>query len=546
MDVIASLPSFPVSIAMAFLLGFLARTVGLPPMVGFLCAGFALSGLGVSQDPAIGYIADFGVTLLLFVIGLKLKVKTLARPEIWAGASLHASISVVVLAAGLMLLAAARFSVFAALDPRAALLIAFALSFSSTVFAVKVLEDKGEMESLHGRTAIGILIIQDLFAVVFLTASTGALPSIWALGLIGLLFLRPALGYLLNRVGHGELLPLFGLFAAVVMGAALFEQVGMKADLGALLLGMLMANHPRASDIASALFGFKEVLLVGFFLQIGLAGVPTLEQVATGILLVLLLPLKTLLFGVLLGRFHLRARSFLLASLSLATYSEFGLIVGTVGASNGWIDSSWLTVIAISLSVSFLLASPFNASAHGLYAKLQGALGRLESKTRHPEDRPLDIGTAEIAIFGMGRIGSGAYEVLRDRYGAVVVGIESNPDKVAEHRGVERRVIHGDATDSDFWERIRATPNALRVVLLAMPEHKANLYALEQIKAGGFSGFIAALAKFPDQAESLEAAGADLAFNMYGEAGAGFALNVHEQIETLSHEDASRGAEADA
>jgi Trk K+ transport system NAD-binding subunit len=135
-----------------------------------------------------------------------------------------------------------------------------------------------------------------------------------------------------------------------------------------------------------------------------------------------------------------------------------------------------------------------------------------------------------VAIFGMGRVGTGAYEYLSRRYGGVVIGIESNLEKVEQHKKAGRNVIHGDATDSDFWERVHAAPHHLKAVLLAMPEHRANMYAVQQIRGGNFEGFIGALAKFPDHARSLQAAGVHAVFNMYAEAGAGFAASVDDAM----------------
>ena len=121
----------------------------------------------------------------------------------------------------------------------------------------------------------------------------------------------------------------------------------MKADLGALVLGMLMSQHKRASEVAESLFGLKEVFLVGFFLNIGLAGAPSLEGLLMALALLLVLPLKALLFFAILTRFRMRARSSLLASLLLANFSEFGLRV-----ENGWLEAQWLVIIAIALALS--------------------------------------------------------------------------------------------------------------------------------------------------------------------------------------------------
>ena len=265
----------PLWLAIAFVFGFGARRLGLPPLVGYLIAGFLLYALGARSGGLVDEIADVGVLLLLFSIGLKLQLKTLARPVIWAGATIHMLLTVGGLGAVVLGLAAAGLPGFAGLDMTQSLLIAFALSFSSTVFAIKVLEEKGEVGSQHGKTAIGILIMQDVVAIVFLTASKGELPSPWSIALVaGLVLLRPLLSRLMERCGHGELLLLYGL-VLTLGAAALFEVVGLKPDLGALVIGVLLAGSARAPELAKALLDLKDLLLVGFFLSVGLAGAPT-------------------------------------------------------------------------------------------------------------------------------------------------------------------------------------------------------------------------------------------------------------------------------
>ena len=139
-----------VFLAIAFALGFAARQIGLPPLVGFLAAGFALKGLGFESSPLLAQLADLGIILLLFSIGLKLKIETLLKPEVWAGASLHMMATIVVFGLGIFAFAAAGIHLFAELDLATSALVAFALSFSSTVFAVKALEEKGEMQAIAG------------------------------------------------------------------------------------------------------------------------------------------------------------------------------------------------------------------------------------------------------------------------------------------------------------------------------------------------------------------------------------------------------------
>ncbi len=518
----------PAFLAIAFVLGFAARQVGLPPLVGFLAAGFALNGLGFESGPLLVQLADLGVTLLLFSIGLKLKIETLLKPEVWAGASIHMAVTVVVFGLGIFGLGAAGIHLFAGLDLATSALIAFALSFSSTVFAVKALEEKGEMQALHGRVAIGILIMQDIVAVVFITLSTGKVPSLWVLALFGLILLRPLLFLIMDRCGHGELTPLFGLFAALVLGAEAFDQVGLKADLGALVLGVLLAKHYRAGEISDSLLNFKDLLLIGFFLNIGLSGTLSLEAVLVALLFVLVLPFKVALFFALLARFRLRARSSSLAAFGLATYSEFGLIVGAIGVANGWLAADWLAVIAVALAATFVLASPLNAMAHGIYARFHDQLIPWESEIRHPDDQPIDPGEARIAILGMGRIGTGAYDTMHVRFGDIVIGLDSDSDKVATHNGSGRNVILGDATDSDFWERVQS--GKFRLVLLTLPELSANLDVVRRLVDGPYDGKITAMARFPDEVEILEQAGVHVAVDGSAGAGAGFAVHVQQRL----------------
>ena len=516
----------PVWIAVAFLLGFLVKQVGLPPLVGFLAAGFVLQAFGVESTETLDQIADTGIYLLLFSIGLKLRLRSLLRPEIWATASLHMAVTVLLFGGVIFAVATAGLSIFAELDLAACALIAFAASFSSTVFAVKVLEGKGEMDARHGRISIGILIMQDLFAVIFLTVTAGTAPSPWAFALLGLLVVKPLVFLILNRSGHGELLVLLGWLLPLA-GAALFAGSGLKPDLGALVLGVLLATHPKAGELSKALLSFKDLFLVGFFLTIGLSGAPTLSGFGIAALFVLLLPVKVMLFYVLLTRFRLRARTATLGSLSLANYSEFGLIVGAVGAANGWISGEWLVILAIALAISFVLASPLNIKAQDIYQRWCVVLRRFENDKRLPEDQPVSVGDAEIVIVGMGRVGAGAYDEISRQSSKGVLGVDFDAELVSQHRQAGRNVILGDATDSDFWARVEIT-DLVKVAVLSMGRHWANIDVVTRLRTAGFEGVIAATARHPDEVAELRAAGVNAALDFYAEAGTGLAEHAYE------------------
>jgi predicted Kef-type K+ transport protein len=528
----------PLWVVAAFVFGAASSRIGLPPLVGYLIAGFVLNSFGVEGSETLGKIADAGVTLLLFTIGLKLKLKSLAKPEVWAGATIHMLITVAVFGYGIWVLGISEIPYFYLLSWQTAILIAFALSFSSTVFAVKVLEEKKEMASRHAAAAIGILIMQDIIAVVFLSVSAGKLPSPWSATLVVSLFIiRPLLTRFMVRCGHGELLMLFGILMTTA-GYSSFEMVELKGDLGALVFGMLLAANPKASELADRLLGFKDLFLVGFFLNIGISGSPTPAGFVIALLLALAVPFKAALFFGILTRFKLRARTSMLASFSLANYSEFGLIVGSIGVASGWMNGDWLVIIAIALSITFILAAPLNSAAHIIYARISGCLKRLETARRLPEDKPVETGDAEVVIIGMGGVGTSAYDEMRRRYGDVVIGLDFSAETVEVHRRLGRNVVYGDAEDSDFWERVEPAESGVNLVMLALPDPKTSIFAIRQMRQRGYQGQITASVRYEDEIRILKEEGIDAAYSLYEEAGVGFADHVCAHMDYCNLKDA--------
>lgn len=512
----------PLMIALAFIVGFAAQLLRLPPLVGFLAAGFALNAMGFERSPMLDTIANLGVTLLLFTIGLKLDIRTLLRAEVWSTASLHIVGSTLLFAAILFVFKSLGLALVNELGWPVLLLLGFALSFSSTVFAVKVLEERSELGSFYGRVAIGILVMQDIFAVIFLSTSTGSLPTIWALGLIALWPAAKLLRFMLDRVGHGDLQVLYGAFLALAVGYSLFEAVGVKGDLGALIVGMLLASHPSTAGLAKSLFHMKELFLVGFFVSVGLGAMPNLSMVMIAGLLLLVLPLKSALYYGILVRFGLRTRTSLLSTLALTNYSEFGLIVAALAATSGWLSAEWLVVISLAVAGSFVLAAPINAASERMYAWLKVPLAPLEAKSLLPADQPIAVDQVDAVVLGMGQIGKGAYQRLVEGHGLRVLGVDSDASKLATHRAAGRRVMEGDAVDSDFWDKLLLA-DSVKLVLLAMPGHSGNVYALSQLKNRAFSGHIAAIVQYPEEIDVLRRLGADAVFHLYDEAGTAFA-----------------------
>ncbi|TQV76013.1 hypothetical protein FKG94_15495 [Exilibacterium tricleocarpae] len=515
----------PVVILLAFIAGMAFRGFGYPPLLGYLLAGFLAHEMEIGDATTITLIADLGITLLLFTIGLKLNLKELMAPQVWAVAGAQMAI-VIPLTTLVIVVAGLVFPRLALPNTGAAWLLAFALSFSSTVFAVKIFDERGENASLHAAIAIGILIVQDLIAVTYLVVSSGKLPSLFALGLLALPLLRPVLIYLLRLAGHGELLVLFGI-AAAVGTAELFEAVNLKGGLGALIVGVLLGNTEKTSELYKNLINFKDLFLIGFFLSVGYNGLPSGDMLLAAVALSLLIFLRPIIYFLLLTAFKLRARTALLAGLSLFNYSEFGLIVAALAAASGQLPPQWVTTLALAMALSFFISVPFNAMAHRLYARFSMVLHKFERAARLPEERQASLGAADNVVVGMGRVGSGAYQYLQELYPDNVVGVEESVDKAEQHVGHGIRCVHGDGGDQDFWEQ--ANLSERKLILVCLTNHKENLEVVKLLRQLNFPGRIAVVSQFPDQQKELQALGC-VTFNLYAEAGHGFAEHVLEQI----------------
>ncbi len=515
-------------ILLAFGLGLIFKRLGYPPLPGYLVAGFVAHGLGLGDIEFISAVADIGLILLLFTIGLKLDLRELAAPQVWAVAGLQIVIAMP-LTLLVIVLAGMLFPVMALDDLASAWTLALALSFSSTVFAVKIFEERGESASFHARLAIGILIIQDLIAVAYLVLTSEQQPALWPLSLL-LLLLLPARSLLLAVLAltrHGELVLLFGI--AVALGAAqLFEAFSLKAGLGALVAGVLLARSERAKELYSNLIALKDLFLVGFFLQIGYYGLPVEHMWFVALALALLIFLRPMIYYLLFVAFNLRVRTSMLASSALFNYSEFGLVVAAWAMASGTLPPEWLTTLALAVSISFLIATPLNTRIHQLYSKYGHLLHRLERQHRIPAEMPADLGDAEIVVLGMGRVGMGAYQYLNALDEGKVIGVDENYQRVQEHQAAGIHCIRGDATDYDFWAH--SSVHQCKLILVGLTNHLENLSVLALARDAGYANQLAVIARFPDQPAELEALGC-ISFNLYGEAGYGFAGHVHQRAD---------------
>lgn len=484
-------------LGLAYILGMLVKQLKLPPLIGYLVAGVVLSAFGVSDESGLLHnIGHYGVVFLLFTVGLHLRLKNIIRPEVFGAGSIH-----LVITAGIFMLIAMGFG-FTVIE---SLIIGTLLGFSSTVLAAKTLEARGELGAFHARVSIGILILQDLVAITLLALTGGGIPSVWSFALLALPLLRPLLIRLLNSSGHEDLQLLFGLILAMG-GAALFEVLGLSAELGALVAGALLSGTAQSDELSEKLWGLKEAFLVGFFLEVGLAGLPSMSDLIFAGALFLVLPLKAVLFFFLLILFKLRSRNSFMVTTTLTSFSEFTLIAGMVAASAGFIPNSVIIVFALLTAVSYTLNAPLSAKANALWKRFEHSLIPFERNVKHPGQQVVNLGGAEYLIVGMGQAGASAYDYLKER-GYRVTGMDADPAKIEENLKSKRRTVYGDAQDAELWENIDLKD--VKAIMLAMPYADTKIAATKMLRENKYTKDIYALTMRDEEHQALKEAGAN-------------------------------------
>ena len=527
-------------------LSLAAALLRLPPLVGFIAAGFLLGATGVEPLRWLSTVGDLGAALLLFSIGLDLDPRVLGRRVIAGSAAVTmvAITAVTSLVVGLVVLVGGL-TVGATEGWGAALLVGFALASSSTIVIMKILEDRDDASALYGRIAVGTSILQDTTSIVLLVAISGTAPSPWALALVLLVPAARAVGWLLRRVQHREVLMLLGITLALMPGYELFELVGLPGTLGALVVGALLAAHPSADELADSFRPVQELFLVAFFVSIGTAGLPGPGAVVMALVLVALLPLRSAAYTGVLWLMRLRHRSAVLTGLAVASYSELALVVAGVGVGQGVLGPEWLQALSLAVALSFVVASVVNKRASGLVRRVSHALPDHGEDALHPAEGPVDLTGVRAVVFGMGRVGRATYarllaDLTEDTEQATppagsgapaehrrvpVLGVDSDADKVERLHGLGLNVVEGDATDTDFWARLGSGEVATAV--LAMSEPGANLEVLSWIEHHGFAGEVLAVARFDDEAAQMHARGVNAVINLYDGVGEALAEAAH-------------------
>lgn len=281
-------------------------------------------------------------------------------------------------------------------------------------------------------------------------------------------------------------------------------------------MGIMLAGHAEIDEFSEKLWGLKEAFLVAFFLQIGLTDLPDYDEFLQALALTALLPLQGGLFFVLFVLAGLRARTAFVSSLALMTYSEFALITSNTIVEAQLLPPVWKSIIGLAVALSLAIAAPLNHFSHKLFSVLESFLIRFERKVESPDRLPSSIGSAEWLVMGMGRTGTSAYHTLH-KQNIRVLGLDADPTVLEQLLAEGRRVVYGDAEDTELWEKIPL--GKIKGVILTMPEPEVRLSSIKQLKMRQFSGHIGTICFHKNEEIELYALGATFVIHPLIEAG---------------------------
>ncbi|PJE96464.1 sodium:proton exchanger [Streptomyces carminius] len=525
------------------LLGMVAVQLRQPLIVAFIGVGILVGPTGtgwVAADGTVELLARLGIAVLLFLVGLRLDlhlVRTTGPVALATGLGqvLFTSVFGFLIALGL------------GMDAVTALYVAVALTFSSTIIIVKLLSDKRELEQLHGRIAVGFLIVQDIVVVLVMIALTAfgqrtgdtgggmalevALVLAKGLGLLAgiALLMRYVLPPLLHHIARSqELLVLFGVAYAVSV-AALSEWLGFSSEVGAFLAGVSLASTPYRDALGARLVSLRDFLLLFFFLELGArlefdeAGSQLVEALVFSVFVLVGNPLIVVLIMVAM---RYPPRVGFLAGLTVAQISEFSLILAALGYSLGHIGAGAVSLITVVGLITIGGSTYLILYSHQLYRRLERWLTRLD----RTGGRQVGVGgeepEADVILYGLGRFGGPLADRLGDA-GHRLLAVDFDPHRVRRNHREGVTAVFGSAEDAHFLEHLPLT--RARCVISTIPLPDTNRALLHGLRHHGYRGYVALTAHTPRAAEQLRVAGADLVIEPFDAA----ASEVTESVEEL-------------
>ncbi len=506
--------TFAAIIAIAVLAGLVANRLKQPVLVAFVAIGILVGPVGigwVSSEGELEIFSQLGIAVLLFLVGLKLDIKlikTTGPVALATGLGQVFFTSVV----GYVIAIALGF------DSTSALYIAIALTFSSTIIIVKLLSDKREIDQLHGKIAIGFLIVQDIVVILVmigLTAFAGnndgsvaeqALQVIGkGFGLIVATFLFTK--YLLTPLLHvaaksRELLVLFAIAWAISV-ASLTDWLGFSTEVGAFIAGLAIASTTYREAIGASLLSLRNFLLLFFFLGLGasLEFTDAGEQMVPALIFsAFVLVGNPIIVLIIMRAMKYPTRVSFFAGLTVAQISEFSLILAALGLSLGHIENATVGLITVVGLITISLSTYLILYSQEIYSRIKPLLKIFEPKVvkdvREEDERAFDV-----IMYGHGRFGSQIAKELSDKDKTVLI-VDYDPDVVgleSENQNIES--IYGDAEDLDLLEHLPL--DRAKWVICTIPSPDINIALSHELKRHNFKGQIALMAHNSTQADQI-------------------------------------------
>lgn len=487
-------------LGLALAAGLLAKLLKQPVIVFYIAAG-VLAGPSVldfvTEDATIELLAQMGIAMLLFLVGLKLDIHLIRSI---GAVALIAGVGQVVLTGLLGYLVALGLG----WNGSSALYIAVAVMFSSTIIVVKVLGDRQELDQLHGRIAIGILIVQDIIVVaamlvIVALGNPGHNPASIEIALTfgaGVLFLaatwavsRFILPRLLEWMARSpELTLVFGVGWATTLASA-SQALGLSLEIGAFIAGLTLASSPYRESVGARLVALRDVMVLFFFIDLGaslnLEG--TYNQLIPALVLsALVLIGKPLLVMALMTLMRYRPAVGLRAGISVAQISEFSLILVALGLGLGQIGQDVVSLVTLVMIFTITISTYFIDFQDALVAAVSPLFHRLSSQVGDDTEREATTPYDAIVI-DAGRLGSGIITGLVGN-GSTLLVVDLDPRALKAVRAAGVDTLYGDASDPDF---IGALPtHETKTVVCAVPERVTNIVVRDTLQRLKFAGKI--------------------------------------------------------
>ena len=535
----------------ALVFGALAERLKQSAILGYLLAGTLLGPNAfqlVKADGLVETLAELGVALLLFSIGLEFSFRRLKSlgPAALTGGTLQITITLIV-AASIAMLAGASF--------KAGVALGAAIALSSTAFVLRVLMARADIESVYGRLATGILLMQDLAVVplvlllgilggqgetpdMLLDAGRKILAAVVLIAGFWFLFnyfVPFVLGT--NLMRRNRELPILLAIVAGLGSAMITHKVGLSASLGAFIVGIILAESPFAVQIRADISALRTLLLTLFFTSVGMQGHPVWALQHLGVVALLVVAVvvgKALIVWMVLNIVRVRHRHALASGVCLAQIGEFSFVLAGVALAGGLIDEELMqllvTATIITLFVTPYLVAAAPAVAHAITEFLHdvGILKRVvaDAHLHAPHDGPM---LDHILIVGFGPAGQAVGETLLNSPERVHV-IELNHSAITQARRLGFHAHYGDASHAEVLEHVQAQNSAAAVITIPDPTSARRVILLLRTLAPEL--FIIARARYHLYRWELQHAGASVVLDEEYQLGIHAAAELHHYLGT--------------